>query len=313
MSVCTIVRMLCAEGHGVTLHPTRHARRQFNELGIPIGPPFHEATDVGCDVLFFYANDFVYHIRSSRKTWPRYLRQANRRIMCLNFTIAQAADAWFRKHWHKVLFLNESKRSEYPADVPSAVLAPAVCLTPYLAVKPDYSRLNIIRHSKGAKHSDDEVEVTAEVYRKVPSADFWFMGVPPGILRKFPQPQTRFHYFREFQIEPAEFLRLGSLFWYRLAPHMRDQGPRVIVEAMAAGVPCLVDDRDGAKDRVTDETGWRCRTNEEYVAVVKSIAADLSVLKEKGEAARRRAVKQFDPRFWIDEITGSVSASSHRR
>ncbi len=78
----------------------------------------------------------------------------------------------------------------------------------------------------------------------------------------------------------------------------------MIVEAMAAGLPCIVDDRDGAKDRVTSDSGWKCRDNDDYCRVLLSIRKDVSVLAKKGENARRRALTCFDPRQWVDHILG---------
>ena len=266
MSVCTIMRMLAADGHDVTLHPTRSANEHFQSLpGVSIGPKFAEASRTECEVLFFYANDFVYGLRDDKEHWRRFHRGADRRVMCLNFDIGQAADPWFRRQWRRILFLNRTKEGEFPrCGIPTVSLAPAVDLAPYLKVQPDYGRLHLIRHSKRVKHCDDEVRLVQEIEGLAPEAHFWFMGPPPLIKRNRSQDPW-FHLFREFEMPAEEFLQNGSVFWYRLAPRMRDQGPRVVVEAMAAGLPCMVDDRDGAKDRVTSETGWKCRDNEDYL------------------------------------------------
>ena len=76
-------------------------------------------------------------------------------------------------------------------------------------------------------------------------------------------------------------------------------GPRVILEAMASGLPILADKWGGATDRVTPECGWLCNTKEEMVEIVKNLTFD--ELKKKGEAARERA-KTFDANAWIEEI-----------
>ena len=97
----------------------------------------------------------------------------------------------------------------------------------------------------------------------------------------------------------ADFLSKGNLFWYSLPIGYMDQGPRVICEAMAAGLPILADNWGGAVDRVTPECGWLCNTKAEMLEIVTNVT--LEELKKKGEAARERA-KTFKPEAWIEEI-----------
>jgi glycosyltransferase involved in cell wall biosynthesis len=96
-----------------------------------------------------------------------------------------------------------------------------------------------------------------------------------------------------------KFLEKGNLFWYSLPKGYPDMGPRVIIEAMAAGLPILADNWGGAVDRVTPECGWLCNTKEEMIEIVKNVT--LEELKKKGEAARLRA-KTFTVSSWVDEI-----------
>jgi len=55
------------------------------------GPRFDQATETGCDVLFFYADNFIVKIPRHREQWQRYFRGAVRRGVCLNFDISHAA------------------------------------------------------------------------------------------------------------------------------------------------------------------------------------------------------------------------------
>jgi glycosyltransferase involved in cell wall biosynthesis len=302
-SICTIMELLIKAGHEVHFHPTNVIGNAFP---LPSeahqGKKFADADETGCDVLFFYANNFVFKIPQFRDQWQRFFRGAARRVMCLNFDISHAALPWFRREWHRILFLNTTKEQQFPANgIQTASLAPAVDLGPFLEIQPDYSRLNLIRHCRNNKHCDDEVRITCSVRDMLPEAEFWFMATPPGIARKHPK-HPRFHLYRAFAVPVPEFLKNGSLFWYRLAARMKDQGPRVVVEAMAAGLPCIVDDRDGAKDRVTHDTGWRCQSNEDYVQTVQMVSQDLSVLAQKGALARQRAINEFDPLHWVTAI-----------
>jgi glycosyltransferase involved in cell wall biosynthesis len=73
---------------------------------------------------------------------------------------------------------------------------------------------------------------------------------------------------------------------------------------MAAGLPVIADNRYGAKDRVTTETGWLIEGQEEIAPLIKEIALDLSVLERKGKAARERAKQEFVADRWLDAIVG---------
>ena len=81
-----------------------------------------------------------------------------------------------------------------------------------------------------------------------------------------------------------------------------DQGPRVIVEAMAAGLPAIAENRDGAADRVTDETGWLLDSHDEAVDLIRGLTPE--ILATKGAAARTRALAAFDKWKWYYVIKG---------
>lgn len=79
-----------------------------------------------------------------------------------------------------------------------------------------------------------------------------------------------------------------------------DMGPRVILEAMAAGLPILADPWGGAVDRVTSECGWLL-SKADQIELIKNVTAE--ELKRKGEAARERARAEFRPERWIEVLT----------
>ena len=79
-----------------------------------------------------------------------------------------------------------------------------------------------------------------------------------------------------------------------------DMGPRVGLEALAAGLPILADNWGGMVDRVTPECGWLCDTKEQHVEIIKNVTLD--ELKKKGQAARERARQEFIPERWVEEI-----------
>ena len=72
------------------------------------------------------------------------------------------------------------------------------------------------------------------------------------------------------------------------------------MEAMAAGLPIIAENRDGAKDRVIPDCGWLIDHHDRATEVINSLST--RILKEKGEAARNRAKQEFKKENWINEI-----------
>ena len=107
------------------------------------------------------------------------------------------------------------------------------------------------------------------------------------------------HFLKDGQVTNYEFLNGADLFWYRSADNIEEQGPREVVEAMAAGLPCVVDNRWGLPDRVSDKTGWVCRGNDQFIRVFAEICDDPEMVVAKGKSAREYAKKEFDPSRWI--------------
>ena len=116
---------------------------------------------------------------------------------------------------------------------------------------------------------------------------------------QIPLPELSLSFFSPV----AEFLGKGNVFWYLLPDGYTDQGPRVIVEAMAAGLAVIAENRDGPADRVTTSTGWKLDSHAEVIELINSLTPD--ILAEKGAAARERAESQFVAESWYEQIAGS--------
>ena len=179
------------------------------------------------------------------------------------------------------------------------MLPPCTELEPFFKVQPNYEgALRLVRHSsqgdtKFAKNFVQEVELMRIAQR----CEMHFLPGP-----SFLAPcEFVFKYPRTDKPEViAEFLAKGNCFWYSLPAGYMDMGPRVILEAMAAGLPILADNWGGAIDRVTPECGWLCDTKDEMASVLKYLTP--SNLKRMGEAARARAYDEFRPEAWLREL-----------
>lgn len=255
-----------------------------------------------CDILLLYASDMVFNYDQQQFNVFNKIK-AGRKVMALTYKIGKTGQVPWTKGWDKYLFLSTTLRDSFLDKLPDAdtdVLAPAVNIEPFLKVKPNYSTpLRIVRHS-----SQGDVKYPTAIIDicKQSPAHFFFM---PGA--------SWMHIERNISILPyqpevknvTDFLSKGNCFWYLLPEGYTDQGPRVIVEAMAAGLAIIAENRDGAKDRVTTETGWLIDKHEEVIDLLHSI--NFEMLKRKGIAAKERARNKFIANGWYKLIAGDIN------
>ena len=172
-------------------------------------------------------------------------------------------------------------------DGNKVVLPPPVDLEEFFSIRPPYKStpVTIARHSSqgDSKYPNNIVDIVKDN----PDKKFIFMPAPtfmpdlPNVVKCEKMPVK-------------EFLSKASCFLYTLPENYTDQGPRVVMEAMAAGLPVITEKRCGMKDSVTDKEGWF------DVGIIKNLTPQM--LAQKGAAARERA-RTFKKEDWIKEIT----------
>jgi ADP-heptose:LPS heptosyltransferase len=298
-SCAWIMNKMREAGYHVQLVPKTTVCREFRD-NIPDVEITGAITDP-CDIIMIYANDMIWEFNKERYEIMDRVK-ADKKIMMLNFKLGAAGKAEWTKHWDLYGFLCSQMRDDFLKRVPNAncfVLPPAVDIEPFLNARVKYNQtLHLVRHSSQGerKYPEDMHEMLQDIREVYPSVIFSFMPAP-GTVNNIP----KVYKFAVNEIPVIDFLQRGSCFWYRLPDGYSDQGPRTIVEAMAVGLPVIADNRWGAKDRVTEETGWLCDTKDDYIEVIKTL--DHKILSQKGVAAKERARQEFDPYNWIKTIT----------
>lgn len=298
-SAMTIAAMMADRGHRVVWHPTTEGPMAFDP-GCKVGPWYRPAK-LACDLLLFCANNTVqpqdprgHH----RPPTGEDFRHDGVRVMLLNWRIGMAAEIADR--FHHVATLSTRLADEWYRLTKRTAWthAPAVDPEAFLTVRPDYGAYVLARYSASGKWPSDTAEMTDSIRRSAPVWRFRSMGLPAS------RHAIHEEVMEEGAVPPPEFLEGASAFWYPLGANKTEQGPRVIVEAMYAGLPCLVDDREGPADRVVGGTGWRVADHRQYARVLRK--AREPELRERGEAARDHAVRNFNPADWADWLESLV-------
>jgi glycosyltransferase involved in cell wall biosynthesis len=136
-----------------------------------------------------------------------------------------------------------------------------------------------------------------DILRIDSSVEFHYM---PAYSKTMDHPQI--YKYKKNKPPIWEFLNKGNCFWYRLPEGYTEGGPKVIMEAMASGLPVIADNHSGPKDRITEKTGWLCDTWKDYLDVIKYILNNPNIIMEKGIAAKEYAKNYFIAERWIEEI-----------
>lgn len=311
-SVTTIMKKLLAAGHYVEFIPFRNEitskewqvilKGDLKDVKVSLD---YETIQESCDVLLMYADDYVWEFNKPwmQETFSRI--GADRKIMMLNYRRGDTGKVAWTKGWDKYMFLCSWQEQDLLKILPGVrtkVLPPCTELEPFFNVQPDYEGLlRIVRHSSqgDTKFSPDFNVEVVNVLENRPDAELHFLPGP-----SFVAPRERvFKYPRTDKPEViADFLAKGNLFWYSVPVGYQDMGPRVIVEAMAAGLPVVADaSSGGAADRVINGvTGVLCYSKADHIQAIRE--ATPKYLKRCGEAARARAHDHFSPDAWIHEI-----------
>lgn len=309
-SITTIMKHLLLAGHKIEFIPFRNSvgSREFREClnstlkDVKVTLDY-ETLHEACDVLFVYADDYVWEFPKPEIAEKFSCLNAQCKVMMLNYRRGGIGEIEWTKRWDKYMFLNSNQELELLEVLPGVktkVLPPCTELDVFLGVNPVFNHgLNIVRHSsqgdtKFPKAIGTDIKQILDIrldatINMLPGPSFVNLN-----SRFLKTPRTD-----DVRVI-ADFLEQGNLFWYSLPQGYMDMGPRVILEAMASGLPILADNWGGAIDRVTLECGWRCNTKQEHIEIIKNVT--MAELQKKGQASRERAIHEFIPANWIKEI-----------
>ncbi|GAH14995.1 unnamed protein product, partial [marine sediment metagenome] len=241
--------------------------------------------------LLFYAND---QIGSFLEKGEPIVQKSSMLIVGINYINAGLPKChWLHKSGklRAVIFQNEEKKNEFERDrigleeTELISMFGAIDLNSFLEIcprkrekreedfivakmcTPDY-RKYVTKDSVGKgekihlwqKKFDKELDTKfySRLLKDSPkNVKFQFMEAHKELVEYFKDKEERMIFYKWNEIPVSEFLGNAHCFLYRTSNAWRDNYPRVLGEAMAAGLPSISENRDGPASRIIHgETGF---------------------------------------------------------
>jgi glycosyltransferase involved in cell wall biosynthesis len=156
------------------------------------------------------------------------------------------------------------------------------------------SAFRVGRHSRGTpgKFSEDFFEIFEQI--DIPDLHVLSLGHAPHLAEWLAQHAFTLRHtywlLMANTMDVRRFLSHLDLYVYKTHGAFRETCPMCILEALAAGVPVVGEDRGGIADLVVDgETGVLCRTLADYKNAVETLHADPVRRRRYSKAARQWA------------------------
>ena len=190
-------------------------------------------------------------------------------------------------------WLEQTFGSAYPQEMRSVVINPVRDVFFDVAVDQD-GPPSVGRHTRpvGLKVSSDFFHLFEGI--DVPDLQVRVMGYPPEILDA--QQQARGRLKKNYWMLPfnsmdvPSFLRFVQVYVYRTNPAFTEACGISVGEAMAAGIPPIVDDRGGLTSLVRHgETGFRATELADFQRPAARLLLDRDLRLQMGAAARQWA------------------------
>ena len=335
-SACHIVSLLRMAGWKVNFYPWEKVHENYQSIEMEPSTFKNGMADnmkSGLPLLF-YANDQIWDFV---KHAHQVVEKSSGVAVGINFANATLPKSqWLSKSdkVRAVIFQNQEKRQEFERDVIGfentrrIVLFGAVELDKFLEVCPPEHRkdedLVVLKHglpdyrkyvTEESRSAGDKIHLwqkhifkeTDNVFynrllKDTEGVRFEFMEAHKEVARAFANNKRMvFHEWNSMHTD--EFLGRGHVYLHRMSNAWRDQYPRVVAEALAAGLPVLSEPRDGTKDRMdVGNIGFHCIDYDGFLYAIKLLQRKEKYRQEMGANAKDWARANLDPRSWIETL-----------
>jgi ADP-heptose:LPS heptosyltransferase len=342
-SLCTIASLFKKSGWNVNLYPWGSVHDNYKNNGLKIMPHSFQdgmvkSMDMGLPLLF-YANDCIWDFAKSAHPLVDKVSSLIISINYCNGTLPKAEWLAKSRKVKAIIFQNVEKRDEFARDAVGfedtelVVLYGAIDLNRFVEVcvnkRGDKDTLVILKHcvpdyrkytTKESVGSGDKIhiwqknvakELDVKFYERLlkdtDNTRFEFMEAHKELAEAFPNnPRMIFHKWDSMPV--TEFLSRGHIYLYRTSNMWRDQYPRTVAEALAAGLPVLSEPRDGTKDRIIHgNTGFYCIDYDAYLYAIKLLQRKEEYRHKMGMYAKDWARVNLDPKKWVETIENILS------
>jgi ADP-heptose:LPS heptosyltransferase len=290
--------------------------------------------------LLFYANDQIWDFCDKDKT-EKLVEKSFNIIIGINYCNGDLPKcSWLSKSnkVSAVIFQNQEKRSEFIKDAIGFNNTELISLfgaidldscleipqrkrekgEPLIVLKhgtPDF-RKYITEKSLGNGEKihiwqkniifEEDTQFYERLLRDVKDIRFEFMEAHSEIVNKF-KDNKNFKFYKFDEIPVKEFLSHGHVYLHRTSRMWRDQYPRSVAEALAAGLPILGEPRDGVKDRIVHgNTGLYCIDYDAYLYSLKLLKRKENYRFAMGKEAKRWAKQNLNPNKWVEIIESTI-------
>lgn len=334
-SAIQLVKVFRDAGWDVTFTPWGKVHKKYDREALGVNKLSYEE-GAGCQKapLLFYGND---QINAFCRTAQHWVEKCTSLIIGINYINGELPKCqWLHKtgKLKAVVFQNQEKRAEFERDrlgfedTQQIVLHGCIDLQKYLEVyspaRKDKEPLVILKHctpdyrkyiteesvNQGQKihlwqkhiHKETDVKFYGRLLKDTKNTRFEFMEAHKELREAYKdEPRMVFHEWDAMPVD--EFLSRGHAYLYRTSNAWRDNYPRVVAEALAAGLPVLSEPRDGTKDRMDHgEIGFSCIDYDAFVYGVRILQRKEKFRREMGAKAKEWARDNLDPKAWLEVI-----------
>lgn len=336
-SLVTIVKLLLKRDWKVNLYPWGSVHENYLDQSLPIMQHSYQngmLDNMQSNIpLLFYGNDCIWDFV---KTGQQIVDKSSEVIIGINYCNGSLPKCdWLARNdkLKAIIFQNTEKKNEFERDaigfenISKIVLYGAIELDKFLEVctkAPVNNELVILKTcvadyrkyvTKDSCGSGDKIhlwqknldkELDTKFYERLlkdtKNTRFEFMEAHKELVDYF-KNESRMVFHKWDSMSVTDFLSRGHLYLYRTSNMWRDQLPRGMIEAMAAGLPILGEARDGPFDRIRHgDNGMLCLDYDSYLYAIKLLQRKEDYRCKMGQFAKDWARQHYNPERWVDII-----------
>ncbi len=160
----------------------------------------------------------------------------------------------------------------------------------FLSISHNYDNVTIGRHSRPFDYKFSQSYVN---FIKNNPYNFYLMGVSDKYKRQLLNDKN-VEIIREYSMDNVVFLEKIGIFLQINDPSYFEMSPRVVAEAMCAGIPCICEKRGGVINQIKDgHNGFLFENYYELECIMKEVYGDRTLRERIGNNARTSAKEQF--------------------